>query len=311
MNLETSKRAGDLHKPYLKYARTPRLSIAYEEQGPAGGRPVVLLHGFPDDVRAWDGVAPPLAREGYRIVVPYLRGFGATRFLEASAPRVGQQAALGKDVLDLLDALAIPKATLAGFDWGCTAACVAAILQPDRIDSLVAIHGYGVRDTLRPEQPEAPEEERECWYHWYFQIERGRRGLEANRRELCRLLWKSWSPTWRFAEETFERTAASFDNPDFVPVVIHAYRHSHGNDAGDPSLAGLEERLATLPSIAAPAIVLHGDQDTVHPLHRSLPDMKRFPERTRRVVVQDAGHFVPREQPGAVVEAIRSVREGA
>lgn len=296
-----------LLKPYKKAARTRLLQIAYEEWGPPNGYPIILLHGFPDDVHAWDHVAPALVEDGYRVLVPYLRGFGPTRFLDPSTPRVGQQAALGQDVLDLMDALALRKVALAGFDWGCTAACVASILQSERVAVLLAIHGYGVGDTMTPEPPAPAVEERECWYHWYFQTERGRRGLEANRRDICLLLWKSWSPNWTFDKETFERTATSFDNPDFVSVVIHAYRHSHGNAPGDPSLAEVERQLATLPPITVPSMVLHGAEDTVHPLHRSEPHMRLFPEGTKRVSVPDAGHFVSRERPEAVVEAIKTL----
>ncbi len=283
------------------------LRIAYEEWGPPGGFPVILLHGFPDDVRAWDGVAPPLASAGVRVLVPYLRGFGPTRFADPSTPRVGQQAALGRDVIDMMDSLELPRAILAGYDWGCTAACAASILSPGRVAALLAIHGYGVFDTVTPEPPAPAAEERECWYHWYFHLERGRRGLEANRRELCLLLWRSWSPSWAFARETFERTAPSFDNPDFVPVVIHAYRHSHGNAPGDPAFAEAERLLARQPPIAAPSVVLHGAEDAVHPPHRSLPHMHLFPRGTRRVVVPGAGHFLPRERPAEVVEAIREL----
>ncbi len=294
-------------KPQKRTARTRVLQIAYEEWGPPDGYPILLLHGFPDDVRAWDQVAPPLAEGGYRVLVPYLRGYGPTRFLDPLTPRVGQQAALGQDVIDLMDALALPHAALAGYDWGCTAACVTSILQPKRVTALLAIHGYGVADTITPEPPAPPVEERECWYHWYFNLERGRRGLEANRREICLLLWRSWSPNWKFDTETFERTAASFDNADFVPVVIHAYRHSHGNTLGDPAFADVERQLATLPPITVPSMVLHGAEDTVHPPHRSQTHMHLFPEGTRRIVAPGAGHFVSREQPEAVVEAIRKL----
>lgn len=283
---------------------TRALHITYEDWGPPEGYPIILLHGFPDDVRAWDQVAPPLAEVGYHVIVPYLRGFGPTRFLAPSTPRAGQQAALGQDVIDLMDALAMPKVALAGYDWGCTAACVASILQPERIGALLAIHGYGVFDTITPETPAPAVEERECWYHWYFQIERGRRGLEANRKDICLLLWRSWSPNWKFNKQTFDRTAISFYNPDFVTIVIDAYRHSHGNTPGDQAFAEVERQLATLPRITVPSIVLHGAEDTVHPLHRSKQHMDLFPEGTRRIEVPGAGHFVTRQSPKVVVEAI-------
>ena len=300
----------DVPRPQQRTIRTPLLEIAYEEWGSRDGSPVVLLHGFPDDARAWDRVAPTLAGDGCRVVAPYLRGFGPTRFLDSRTPRVGQQAALGLDVIDLLDALSIPHAVLAGYDWGCTAACVASIVQPERADALLAIHGYGVGDTKTPEPPAPAAEERECWYHWYFHTERGRGGLEANREEICSLLWRSWSPNWKFSDQEFERTAESFENPDFVSIVIHAYRHSHGNAPGDPRYTEVERRLAGLPGISVPSMVLHGVDDTVHPLHRSKPQMHLFPDDTERREVRGAGHFVPREAPDAVTEAIRTLIAG-
>jgi pimeloyl-ACP methyl ester carboxylesterase len=286
---------------------TPVLEIAYEEWGEHNGYPVILLHGFPDDVRAWDAVAPELAKTGCRVLVPYLRGFGPTRFLSASTPRMAQQAALGQDVLDFMEALSLSNALLAGYDWGCGAASVASVLQPTRVTALLAIHGYGVSDTLSPPQPAPAVEERECWYHWYFHTERGRVGLQRNRREICRLLWQSWSPNWNFDDETFECTARSFDNPDFVPVVIHAYRHSHGNTSGESSFEAVERYLAEQPPITVRSMVLHGAEDTVHPPHRSETHMHLFPDGTERRVVSHAGHFVPRERPDAVVTAIHQL----
>ncbi|MGA2478358.1 MAG: alpha/beta hydrolase [Spirochaetia bacterium] len=293
--------------PQTRSVQTAILEIVYEEWGPVRGSPVILLHGFPDDVHAWRDVASHLADEGHRVLVPYLRGYGPTRFLSPSTPRSGQQAALGQDVIDFMDAMHMTEAVLAGYDWGCTAACAASVLQPKRVRALLAIHGYGIGNTKAPEPPAPPEEERECWYHWYFNIERGRRGLEANRRELCLLLWRSWSPSWQFSMETFERTARSFDNPDFVSVVIHGYRHSHGNLVGDPALEETERFLAKLPAIKVSSMVLHGAEDTVHPLHRSEPTMHLFPRGTERRVVQRAGHFVPRERPDEVCAALDSL----
>ena len=287
--------------------RTPTLEIGYEEWGEAGGAPVVLLHGFPDDAHAWDGVAPSLAARGCRVLAPYLRGYGPTRFLDAAAPRMAQQAAIGQDVLDFQDALGIERAALAGYDWGGRAACIAAILAPARVRALVTIGGYNVQNTLAPPRPAAAEDERAYWYQWYFNTERGRLGLEANRRAICRLLWRDWSPGWRFDDATFERTAIAFDNPDFVPVVIHSYRHRHGNAPSDPRFDAIERRLAERPRIEVPSMILHGRDDGVDVPRHSEKHPALFPDGTERRVIPDAGHFLPREQPGAVVEALLSL----
>jgi pimeloyl-ACP methyl ester carboxylesterase len=287
--------------------RTPTLEIGYEEWGEAAGAPVVLLHGFPDDAHAWDGVAPPLAAQGCRVLAPYLRGYGPTRFLDAAAPRMAQQAAIGQDLLDFLDALGLERAALAGYDWGGRAACIAAILVPARVRALVTIGGYNVQNTLAPPRPAAAEDERAYWYQWYFNTERGRLGLEANRREICRLLWRDWSPGWRFDDATFERTAIAFDNPDFVPVVIHSYRHRHGNAPSDPRFDAIERRLAERPRIEVPSIILHGRDDGVDVPRHSEKHPALFPPGTERRVIPDAGHFLPREQPGAVAEALLSL----
>ena len=284
--------------------RTPTLEIGYEEWGEAAGAPVVLLHGFPDDAHAWNGVAPPLAARGYRVLAPYLRGYGPTRFLDAGAPRMAQQAAIGQDLLDFLDALGIERAALAGYDWGGRAACIAAVLAPARVRALVTIGGYNVQNTVAPPRPASAEEERAAWYQWYFNTERGRLGLEKNRREICRLLWRDWSPGWRFDDATFEQAAAAFDNPDFVPVVIHSYRHRHRHAPGDPRFDAIERRLAERPRIEVPSVILHGADDAVDFPSRTERHPALFPDGTERRVIPDAGHFLPREQPGAVVDAL-------
>ncbi|HUM17631.1 MAG TPA: alpha/beta hydrolase [Candidatus Nitrosotalea sp.] len=287
--------------------RTPTLEIGYEEHGRPAGPAVVLLHGFPDDVRAWDGATGPLGAAGCRVLVPYLRGYGPTRFLDPAAPRMAQQAAIGQDLLDFMDALGLERVSLAGYDWGGRAACIAAILAPARVRALVTIGGYNVQNTLAPPRPAAAEDERAYWYQWYFNTERGRLGLETNRGDICRLLWREWSPGWRFDDATFERTAAAFDNPDFVPVVIHSYRHRHGNAPGDPRFDSIERRLAARPRIGVPSVLLHGRDDGVDRPSRSERHLALFPDGTERRVVPDAGHFLPREQPGAVVEALLSL----
>jgi pimeloyl-ACP methyl ester carboxylesterase len=287
--------------------RTPTLEIGYEEWGDAGGAPVVLLHGFPDDAHAWDAVAPPLTARGCRVLAPYLRGYGPTRFLDPAAPRMAQQAALGQDLLEFLDALGIERVALAGYDWGGRAACIAAILAPARVRALVTIGGYNVQNTLAPPRPASAEDERGYWYQWYFNTERGRVGLEQNRREICRLLWRDWSPGWRFDDATFERAAVAFDNPDFVPVVIHSYRHRHRNAPSDPRFDAVEGRLAERPRIEVPSVILHGRDDGVDAPRHSEKHPALFPDGTERHVIPDAGHFLPREQPGAVVDALLSL----
>ena len=195
--------------------RTGTLEIAYEESGPETGSPVLLMHGFPYDPRCYDEVVPALVARGHRAIVPYLRGYGATRFLKAETIRSGQQAAIGQDLLDLMDALRLPRAVLVGFDWGGRAACVVAALWPERVRGLVVANGYSIQNIAASKTPAPPEQENRLWYQYYFHTERGRAGLQANRRELCKLLWRLWSPNWKFEDATYERTAQSFDNPGF------------------------------------------------------------------------------------------------
>ena len=287
----------------MPHIRTPTLDIAYDASGPERGFPVILLHGFPDDARAYDRVAPALADAGHRALVPYLRGYGPTRFLDPATPRMAQQAAIGQDLLDFMDALGITSAVLAGYDWGGRAACIAALLKPERVRGLVTIGGYNVQNTLAPSRPAPAFEERMYWYQWYFNTERGRAGLEQNRREICKFLWKDWSPTWRFDDEEYNRTAPSFDNPDFVAVVIHSYRHRHQNAPGDPRFDAVEKHLATRPPITAPAVILHGADDAVSS-RRSDTELTQFPAGTERRVIPGVGHFMPREAPQAVTDAL-------
>jgi pimeloyl-ACP methyl ester carboxylesterase len=288
----------------MQTVRTPVLEIAYLESGPADGSPVILLHGWPSDVHDWDAVAPPLARHGYRVLVPWLRGYGPTRFLDAATPRSGQQAALGADVRNFMDALGIGQATLAGYDWGGRGACVAAALWPERVRGLVSITGYNIQNIAASGNPAAAEQEHRHWYQWYFQTERGHAGLQQNRRDIARLLWRLWSPNWQFDEATFEATASSFDNPDFVEVTIQSYRHRYANAPGDPTLESLEQRLVDRPSIRVPTIVLHGACDGVGPAAQSEGHARHFGERYERRVIPVAGHFLSRETPDAVVQAI-------
>ena len=291
--------------PAVRTARTPVLEIAYEETGDARGFPVILLHGFPDDVRAYDEVVGPLAKEGYRAIVPYLRGYGPTRFRDASAPRMAEQAAIGQDLIDLADALKIQRFAVAGYDWGGRAAAVAAALHPDRVRAAVLIGGYTIQDVFGTPQPAPPERERALWYQYYFNTERGRVGLERNRRAICRFLWETWSPTWHFTTETYERTAASFDNPDFVGVVIHSYRHRIGNAPGERRFLETERRLAQRPRIDAPTITLYGGSDGLGaPAAQNPNEGSTFAKLVARRVVDGAGHFMPRERPDAVSGAL-------
>jgi len=286
--------------------QTPVLNIAYEDSGDSRGFPVICLHGFPDDVRAWDGVGPPLVKAGYRVLVPYLRGYGPTRFRDTAAPRMAEQAAIGQDLIDFADALHLPRFAVAGYDWGGRAASIAAALHPDRVRAAVLIGGYSIQDTVAPSQPAAPEAERALWYQWYFNTERGRAGLKANRRALCRLLWETWSPTWHFTDATYNRTAQSFENPDFVDVVIHSYRHRHGNAPGEPQFKAMEEQLAGRPRIEVPTIVLYGSDDGIaRPAPEASPaERALFTALVARRVVAGSGHFMPREKPEAVSSAM-------
>jgi len=295
--------------PSLKRVRTPVLDLAYEESGPAGGVPVVLLHGFPYDARAFDAMLAPLAGAGCRIIVPYLRGYGPTRFLSAETLRSGEQAALGADLLALLDALALPSAVLAGYDWGGRAACIVAALWPERARALVSGGGYNIQDIAASVHPIAPEQEHRFWYQYYFCTERGRAGLEQNRRKLCHLIWRLWSPSWRFDDATFERSAISFDNPDFVAVVIQSYRHRYAYTPGDPALLDIERRLAAQPTIGVPTIVLHGDGDGVVPAAGSEEHARHFTGSYERRVVPVIGHNLPQEAPEPTVAAILDLIE--
>ena len=287
--------------------RTPALDIAYEAHGPADGDTVVLLHGFPYDPRCFDEVAPPLDRAGYRVIVPYLRGYGPTRFLSAETPRSGQQAALARDLLDLLDALAIPSAALMGYDWGGRAACILAALWPERARCLVTGEGYNVQNIARSGVPASPWIEHRLWYQYYFHTERGRAGLAANRADLAKLLWRLWSPSWAFDDATFGRTAPSFDNPDFVDVVIQSYRHRYGYAKGDPALEPIEQALVAQPVIAVPTVSLCGADDGVSTPPAMRGDAAKFSGPFEQRVLPGVGHNIPQEAPAETVRALLDV----
>ena len=284
--------------------RTSVLDIACEQAGPADATPIVLLHGFPYDPRGYDDVVGILTRAGFRTIVPWLRGYGATRFLSPETPRSGEQAALGHDLLELLDVLKLPRAVLAGFDWGGRAACIVSALWPERVAGLVTCTGYNIQNIAASERPAVPEQELRYWYQYYFHTERGRNGLTDNRREICKLLWKLWSPTWVFDDATFERTAVSFDNADFVDVVIQSYRHRMKAAPGDPRYAAIEAQLASQPTIDVPTINVHGAVDGVGPVQNSERHEKYFSAHYQRRVLANVGHNPPQEDPKAFSEAI-------
>lgn len=292
--------------PATRTVDTDVLSIAYEDQGDPAGFPIVLLHGFPDDVRAYDDVVPPLVQAGYRALAPYLRGHGPTRFRQLAAPRMAEQAALGQDVIDFADALKLPRFAVAGYDWGGRAAAITAALHPDRVRAAVLVAGYTIQNTVAPARPASAEAAQRLWYQWYFNTEQGRAGLEANRRDICRHLWRQISPTWRFSDATFDRTAPSFDNPDFVDVVIHSYRHRVGNAPGEARFRDTEARLAQRPAITVPSVVLYGaDDGIVRPTAEASPAERAvFVNLVARRVVPGVGHFMPREAPAAMSSAL-------
>ncbi|TVT56088.1 alpha/beta hydrolase [Amycolatopsis rhizosphaerae] len=282
---------------------TSVLEVAYECAGEAGGIPVILLHGFPYDVRAFDDVAPILAAKGAFVLAPYLRGFGPTRFRDGATVRSGQQAALAQDLLDFMDALGLGSAVLAGYDWGGRAACITAALFPDRVRGLVSVDGYNIQNLAYAGEPAAPEWERSYWYQYYFHSERGRRGLERNRDELCELLWRTWSPTWAAAQEAFPATAPSLHNPDFVDVVIHSYRHRYGLVDGDPRYQQLEERIAGEPPITVPTVVLESGADGVGG-PSAAEDREYFTGPYEHRLLSRVGHNVPQEAPDAFADAV-------
>ncbi|BDA83743.1 alpha/beta hydrolase [Aureimonas sp. SA4125] len=279
------------------------LNVAFFDTGPADGPPVILLHGFPYDAHAYDTVAERLATEGKRCIVPFLRGYGETRFLDAGTPRSGQQAALGADLLALMDALAIEKAVVAGYDWGGRAATIVAALWPERVKGLVSCGtGYNIQDIAASGEPADPAAEHRFWYQYYFHAERGRLGLTQNRDALCRLIWNLWSPTWAFTDETFARSAKAFRNPDFVDVVVHSYRHRFGLVPGDPAYDAIEQRLAAQPHISVPAIVLKGADDGVDPPGDG--EGSHFTAGYEEKIVRGVGHNFPQEAPGVFADAV-------
>ncbi|MDP6690799.1 MAG: alpha/beta hydrolase, partial [Alphaproteobacteria bacterium] len=267
----------------------------------------ILLHGFPYDIHAYDDVTPHLTAAGCRVITPYLRGYGPTRFLSPDTVRSGEQAVLGKDLLDLMDTLNIPSALLGGYDWGGRAACVVAALWPQRVHGLVSCNGYNIQNIAKSGRPASPEMEHRFWYQYYFHGERGRAGLEANRHPYCKLLWQLWSPNWEFDDATYDRTAASFENPDFVDVVIHSYRHRYALVAGDPNVEEIEARLAEQPKISVPTVAMDGSGDGVISESGCAGHERFFTGPYRREVIPSVGHNLPQEAPEAFAQAILSL----
>ena len=283
------------------------LNVGYVDTGPADGRPVLLLHGWPYDIHTYADAAPVLAEAGYRVVVPFLRGFGTTRFRSGDAVRNGQQAALAADVIDLMDALRIESAILAGCDWGARTANVVAALWPQRCRAMVSVSGYLIGNPTVNKSPLPPEAELAWWYQFYFATERGRAGYDHYRRDFAKLIWHTASPQWSFDDETFNRTAGSFDNADHVDIVIHNYRWRLGLAPGESRYDDLEEQLAASPVISVPTITLEGDANGAPHPEPSLYANKFSDKYAHRTVSGGVGHNLPQEAPGPFVDAIMDV----
>jgi pimeloyl-ACP methyl ester carboxylesterase len=291
----------------LKQVGAGVLNIGYAEAGPPNGSPVILLHGWPYDIHDYIEIAPILAAHGYRVIVPHLRGHGSTGFLDTATPRSGQQAAIGVDVIALMDALKIPTAVLAGYDWGGRAACVVAALWPERCIGLVSVNDYLIQDIAHAGTPLPAKLEWGIWTQFYFATERGRAGLAANRNDIARLLWTNESPTWRFDDATFQRSARSFNNPDYVDVVIHSYRHRLGLAPGYPQYADVEAKLAALPVITVPTVTLDGEANGIIPASDGRSSAAKFSGRRIHHRVPNAGHALPQQAPKVFADAVMEV----
>jgi pimeloyl-ACP methyl ester carboxylesterase len=286
------------------------LNVGYVDVGPAGGRPAILLHGWPYDIYSFIDVAPLLASAGYRVIVPYLRGFGTTQFLADAAVRSGQPLAMAADIVALMDALTIEKATVAGFDWGARTANIMAALWPERCHAMVSVSGYLIGNQQAGKSPLPPKAELQWWYQFYFATERGREGYQKYRRDFAKLIWQLASPQWHFDEATFERSAAAFDNPDHVAIVIDNYRWRLGLVRGEAKFDEDEKRLAQSPVIAVPTITMEGDANGApHPEPSTYAKM--FSGRySHRTITGGIGHNLPQEAPKAFAEAIVDVTGG-
>ncbi len=291
----------------LKQIDAGLLNVGYAEAGPTNGRPVILLHGWPYDIHSYVDVAPMLASAGYRVIVPYLRGYGTTRFLSSDTFRNGQPSALAADIIALMDALTIQKAILAGFDWGARTANIVAALWPERCKALVSVSGYLIGSQEAGKMPLPPENELQWWYQYYFATQRGRAGYDTYRHAFGKLIWQLASPKWRFDDVTFDRSAAAFNNPDHVSIVIHNYRWRLALAEGEPKYDDLEQRLAKGPVITVPTITLEGDANGApHPDPGSYA--KKFAGKyTHRNIKGGIGHNLPQEAPQAFAQAVVDV----
>ncbi len=289
----------------VKYIITDDLNIGYEEYGDSEGFPIILLHGFPYDVRSWDKVIPFLVSDGKRILVPYLRGYGPTSFRYPDTPRKAQQSAIAQDVVDFADSLGISEFALSGFDWGNRAACIVSIFHPKRVKAFVSIGGYAVQDTINRELPASADSEAKLWYQWYFNTEQGQVGLERNRRDIIRYLWETWSPSWQYSNEVFDASASSFDNPDFVEITLHSYRHRHMNAVGEERFIEIERELSKGPCIEVPSIVLQGGASGLwSPSRGSRKDKEKFSQLIDWRIVEGGGHDLPVQRPKQVSSAL-------
>ncbi len=281
----------------LKTLKTDKLNISYFEIGNENSIPVFLMHGFPYDIYAYKNVVEILKKNDLRIIVPFLRGFGPTSFLNKSFLRSGEQAALGKDLIDLMDGLNIKKAILAGYDWGGRAACVVAALYPQRCIGLISCNGYNIQNIkIDSITPDKPENEKNYWYQYFFHTKRGFNSLTKNRNDLLKFLWKTWSPTWKFSKKDFELSQESFQNPDFVDVVIHSYKHRYGLTDGDKSYSNIENKLSLTPKIKVPTITIDGLMNGVRKPKRE-KNIKKFTHLIQHKLLKNVGHNVPQESP--------------
>ena len=293
--------------PSLKQIEAGVLNVGYAEAGPANGPAVILLHGWPYDIHSFVDVAPLLASAGYRVIVPYLRGYGATRFLASDTIRNCQPSALAVDVIALMDALEIEKATLAGFDWGARTPNIVAVLWPERCKAMVSVSGYLIGSQEVGKMPLPPKAELEWWYQFYFATERGRAGYEKYRHDFSKLIWRLASPRWDFDDATFDRSAAAFDNPDHVTIVIHNYRWRLGLAEGEPKYDELEKRLAAGPTITVPTITLEGDANGAPHPEASAYARKFSGKYSHRIITGGIGHNLPQEAPRAFAQAVVDV----